>query len=187
MRSAPEPQLDGRAGMKTIICALAFLVAAGQMALAEDRGTIRFGLSAQDWTSPEPGPALRGELILPKPDILKSSLPAWAVPAPLAGVSAKLGHGTSFLYAGALWTVPIGTSLFAEASVSIAANNGLSEPHQGSAALGCRAGFREELGLGWRFDEAWSVVAMVEHFSNANLCNHNRGLTNVGLVLGRSF
>lgn len=156
-------------------------------ASAGDGPTVRFGLSYQDMTSPESGTALRGELVLPKPDLLRGSVPEWLRPAPLAGISAHLGHGTSFLYAGALWTVPLSASLFIEGSLSVAANNGMSEPRQGWAALGCHGGFREEAGIGWRFDEAWSAILMIEHYSNANLCNHNRGLTNVGLMIGRSF
>ena len=155
---------------------------------AGDGPTVRFGVSAQDFTSPEPGVNVRGEVIFPQPAFLKDkSLPALLMPAPLAGLSANLGHGTSFLYAGALWTFPVAGPLFVEASVSVAGNNGFSEPRQGRAALGCRAGFREEAGLGWHIDEAWSAILTIEHYSNANLCNHNRGLTNVGLMIGRSF
>lgn len=170
--------------MLAIIAALA----ASSPALAQEGPTIRFGVSAQDFTSPEPGANLRGEVIFAKPAFLNDpALPALWMPAPLAGLSANLGHGTSFLYAGALWTFPVAGPLFVEASISVAGNNGVSEPGQGRAALGCRAGFREEAGIGWRFDQAWSAILTVEHYSNANLCNHNRGLTNLGLMIGRSF
>lgn len=151
-----------------------------------DRGTIRFGASWQDYTSPEHGLNLRAELILPKPD-WQAALPALLIPAPIAGLSGHIGHGTSFLYAGALWTLPLTSALFIEGSLAVAANNGFSEPGQGRAALGCRGGVREEAGIGWRFDAAWSIVATVEHYSNAHLCNHNRGLTNLGVMLGRTF
>ena len=157
------------------------------VARAGEGDTVRFGLSWQDYQSPEAGVNVRGELILPKPDLLKTYLPEGLAPAPFAGLSAHIGHGTSFLYAGALWTLPLTDRLFVEASLAVAANNGRSEPRQGSAALGCHGGFREEAGLGWRFDAAWSAVVMVEHYSNANLCNHNRGLTNLGLMIGRTF
>lgn len=155
-------------------------------ALADEGATLRLGASWQDFTSPEHGLNLRAELILPKP-AWQTSWSAMLTPAPFAGLSGHIGHGTSFLYAGALWTVPLTSSLFIEGSLAVAANNGFSEPGQGRAALGCRGGFREEAGVGWRLDEAWSVVAMVEHYSNANLCNHNRGLTNIGVLIGRTF
>ncbi len=156
-------------------------------AWAGEGETVRFGVSWQDYTSPEAGVNLRGELILPKPAFLTASLPDALAPAPFAGLSAHIGQGTSFLYAGALWTIPLTDRLFVEASLAVAANNGRSEPRQGSAAMGCHGGFREEAGLGWRIDPAWSAIVMVEHYSNANLCNHNRGLTNLGLMVGRTF
>lgn len=177
---------DGR----SLLILLAVMVGTAQAAErvpVPDRPAFRFGLAVQDPTSPEQGAALRAEILLPKPDALTKALPDVLVPAPLAGLSAFLGHGTSFLYAGALWTVPIAGPFFVEGSLSVAANNGVSEPGQGRAALGCRGGFREEAGLGWRIDADWSAILMVEHYSNAHLCNHNRGLTNFGVLIGRSF
>lgn len=155
--------------------------------MAEDGPTIRFGASWQDFRSPETGLNLRGELILPKPAALKDAFAEVFVPAPLIGLSAHLGRGTSFLYASALWTVPLSERLFLEFSVGGAVGNTVSGPEPGRAAMGCHGSFREEAGLGWKLDPSWSVVATVEHYSNAGLCNANRGLTNVGLLLGRSF
>lgn len=179
-------RLEPRRTVLAIVLCLAVLFGHILTAHAEDRTTLRFGASWQDFSSPENGLNLRAELILPKPD-WQTAWTAVLMPAPLAGLSGHIGHGTSFLYAGALWTVPLTTSLFIEASLAVAANNGFSEPRQGRAALGCRGGFREELGVGWRFDEAWSLIAMIEHYSNAHMCNHNRGLTNLGFMLGRTF
>lgn len=166
---------------------LLLLIANALPAHAAEGETLRFGVSWQDYTSPEAGVNLRGELILPKPALFTALMPDALAPAPFAGLSAHVGHGTSFFYAGALWTLPLTDHLFVEASLALAANNGRSEPRQGSAAIGCHGGFREEAGLGWRFDAAWSAVLMVEHYSNAHLCNHNRGLTNFGLMIGRTF
>lgn len=163
------------------------LLASLTPAWAGEGETVRFGLSWQDFKSTESGPNLRGELILPKPAFFTAAMPDLLAPAPVIGLSAHLGRGTSFLYAGALWTVPLTDRLFIEGSLAVAANNGSSAPRPGVAALGCHGGFREEAGLGWRFDEAWSAVVMVEHYSNANLCDRNRGLTNMGLLIGRTF
>ena len=33
-------------------------------------------------------------------------------------------------------------------------------------------------------DERWTVYGTVAHMSNANLCDHNSGLTSVGMRLG---
>ncbi len=55
-------------------------------------------------------------------------------------------------------------------------------PHRDT--LGCRALFREAGSLGVGVTAHWSVMATVEHLSNAGLCAGNRGLTNVGLRVG---
>ena len=49
------------------------------------------------------------------------------------------------------------------------------------------APFREAAALGFRITEHWSVMATVEHMSNAGLCGENRGLTNFGGKLGYTF
>ena len=41
--------------------------------------------------------------------------------------------------------------------------------------------------LGYRLTPTWSVMATVEHYSNAGLCAHNRGLTSFGLRMGYTF
>lgn len=187
MLSVNTAPLRSFSGMIQRLTFLILLLMSLSPAWAGDGETVRFGLSWQDVQSPEAGLNLHGELVLPKPNLFTAHLPEGLAPAPFAGLSAHLGHGTSFLYAGALWTVPLTDRLFIEASLAVAANNGRSEPRQGAAAMGCRGGFREEAGLGWRFDDAWSALVMVEHYSNANLCNHNRGLTNLGVMIGRTF
>ncbi len=35
--------------------------------------------------------------------------------------------------------------------------------------------------------ERWDVMATVDHMSNADLCDANRGLTNVGIRIGRRW
>ena len=54
-------------------------------------------------------------------------------------------------------------------------------------ALGCSPLFREAAAVGFRLNEHWSVMATVEHMSNAGLCGDNRGLTNFGGKLGYTF
>ena len=46
---------------------------------------------------------------------------------------------------------------------------------------------REAASIGYRFAPNWSVLATVEHLSNAGLCDDNRGLTNVGAKLSYHF
>jgi hypothetical protein len=35
--------------------------------------------------------------------------------------------------------------------------------------------------------ERWDMLATVDHMSNANLCDGNRGLTDVGIRFGRKW
>ena len=37
------------------------------------------------------------------------------------------------------------------------------------------------------FGKHWELMATVDHMSNADLCDENRGLTTVGLRLGRKL
>ena len=55
------------------------------------------------------------------------------------------------------------------------------------SALGCSPLFRESASLGVRLNARWSVVATVEHLTNAGACQQNRGLTNLGARLGYRF
>ena len=54
-------------------------------------------------------------------------------------------------------------------------------------ALGCSPLFRESASVGYRFTPSWSIMATIEHLSNAGICAQNRGLTNVGVRLGYTF
>jgi hypothetical protein len=53
--------------------------------------------------------------------------------------------------------------------------------------MGCAVTFRESATAGFRITQNWSIMATVEHMSNAGLCVENRGLTNAGLRLGYTF
>jgi lipid A 3-O-deacylase len=57
----------------------------------------------------------------------------------------------------------------------------------GRVALGCSPLFRESGSIGVRLSANWSLLATVEHLSNAGLCDQNRGLTNIGARVGYSF
>ena len=53
--------------------------------------------------------------------------------------------------------------------------------------LGCSVLFRESASIGVMVTETASVMATIEHASNANLCADNRGLTNMGIRFGWTF
>jgi hypothetical protein len=151
---------------------------------------VRIGASAHDPSGPESGSAnFTGEILFAKP--FRAASPVWDlfIPRPHVGGSVNFAGKTSFAYAGVSWTFDITPSLFAEASFGGAVHNGDTHPYAtpGHNALGCSPIFRESGSIGYRLDSRWSVMATVEHLSNAGLCSQNRGLTNVGVRLGYTF
>jgi lipid A 3-O-deacylase len=188
----------------------AFLaMAADQAALAADNGVavapreepasvtspsfvseIRMGVLAHDPDSPEAGGAdLNGEILFAKPVALADPLWNSFIPRPHLGTSLSFGDRTSFAYAGFTWTMDIWRGLFIEGSFGGAVNNGAtgSLVAEDRNAMGCNVSFRESGSLGYRLTESWSLMATIEHYSNAGLCEHNRGMTNFGVRLGYRF
>jgi hypothetical protein len=47
--------------------------------------------------------------------------------------------------------------------------------------------FRESIELGYQITPVYSISAMVDHISNANLGSHNAGITNAGARVGIKF
>jgi lipid A 3-O-deacylase len=152
---------------------------------------IRVGGSAQDPSGPESGSGnITGEVLFSR--FFQSSDPVLNlfIPRLHVGGSANLGGRTSFAYAGLTWTFDLTPRFFVEGTFGGAVHNGNTSaidvsPHE--AALGCSPLFRESATAGFRVTEQWSVMATVEHLSNAGLCSQNRGLTNIGLRLGYTF
>jgi lipid A 3-O-deacylase len=154
---------------------------------------VRFGLSAQDpWGNEgRDGSAnLTGEILFAKPFTASDLFTSYFIPRPHIGGSVNFDGRTSFAYAGLSWTIDITPNLFVEGSFGGAIHNGKDHPvseldrHQ---ALGCSPLFRESGSVGVRLSANWSVMATVEHLSNAGACSENRGLTNVGARVGYSF
>lgn len=153
----------------------------------------RIGFSAQDPWGPEGdnGSAnLAGEILFAKPFTASDLFTSYFIPRPHIGGSVNFDGLTSFAYAGLSWTVDITPSLFVEGSFGGAVHNGKSDvrdPLADRQALGCSTLFRESGSVGVRLSANWSVMATVEHLSNAGSCSENRGLTNVGARVGYSF
>jgi len=153
----------------------------------------RFGLSAQDPWGPEgrDGSAnLTGEILFAKPFTASDLFTSYFIPRPHIGGSLNFDGKTSFAYAGLSWTVDVTPSLFVEGSFGGALHNGkkdVYDPFSDRHALGCSALFRESGSVGVRLSANWSVMATVEHLSNAGSCSENRGLTNIGARVGYSF
>ncbi|MCJ2022770.1 acyloxyacyl hydrolase [Methylobacterium sp. J-067] len=163
---------------------------------------VRIGGAVQDPGSAE-GKArgfskenVNGEILLAKPVIFQD--PFWQafIPRPTVGGSYNTGGRTSYAYLGATWTVEVfpetlGRKIFIDGFFGGAAHNGYTGPKAttpyGFNTLGCSPLFREAAALGYRLTEHWSIMATIEHMSNAGLCANNRGLTNYGGKIGYTF
>lgn len=110
---------------------------------------------------------------------------------PHLGATLNTAGLESMIYAGISWTVPVlDTPLFVEGSFGGAVHNGNIVGHAVYPArnLGCPVVFREALSVGVQVSDQASIMATIEHASNANLCdNGNRGLTNLGVRFGYRF
>jgi lipid A 3-O-deacylase len=151
---------------------------------------VRLGALAHDPLSPERGSAdLSGEVLFAKP--FTSPDPLWnaLLPRPDVGFTANFAGKTSEAYAGVAWDYNITNNVFGEAGFGGSVNDGKTGkyPPPGYNAMGCNESFRESGSLGYRLTQNWSVMATVEHMSNAGLCDRNRGLTNEGVRVGYSF
>ncbi len=139
---------------------------------------------------------INGEILFSKPTIFQD--PFWQafIPRATVGGSYNTGGRTSYAYLGATWTVEVfpetlNRRVFLDGFFGGAAHNGWTGPKAdtpyGFNSLGCSPLFREAAALGFRITEHWSIMATVEHMSNAGLCSNNRGLTNYGGKIGYTF
>jgi lipid A 3-O-deacylase len=149
----------------------------------------RLGFSGQDPWGPESGSGnLTSEILFAKPFTAADLFTSYFIPRPHIGGSVNFGGDTSFAYAGLTWTIDITPQVFIEGSFGGAIHNGKTGfVPDGRVALGCSPLFRESGSIGVRLSANWSLIATVEHLSNAGLCDQNRGLTNIGARVGYSF
>ena len=170
---------------------LLFLVAAVLPAIAGPRTSrpeFRAGAMIHDPGSPERGGVdVNAELMTARLFATRPSLKALVPRAHIGGTLNATG-GTGHAYAGFTWTHDFGPRLFVEGALGLALHNGRNgRTDAGRAPLGCSWGFRESISLGRRLTDRLSVMATVEHLSNAGLCDENRGLTYFGLRVSRTF
>jgi hypothetical protein len=109
-------------------------------------------------------------------------------PRPHFGAALAAGDGTSLLYAGLTWNVPLPSVLFLEAAFGGAVHEGELDPAPGENKLdlGCRVVFRESIGIGAAFGH-WRLITAVDHASNGGLCDGNDGLTHATASVGYRF
>jgi hypothetical protein len=107
-------------------------------------------------------------------------------PRPHLGGSLSTDEGSSQLFGGLTWTVPLPSIFFAEASFGGTIHDAALE--NAPIAVGCRVLFRESVGLGLELGPHWRVIGGIDHSSHANLCgSDNDGLTHIGGNIGYRF
>jgi hypothetical protein len=151
---------------------------------------LRGGLFAHGPGTREGGSVdVNGELLFVKPFAWSAPSTSFLIPRLHIGGTFNTAGDTSQLYAGFTWTYDFTSKIFVDGSVGVGFHDGKTGrivPHD-RLSLGCSPLFRESASLGYRLSENWSVMATVEHISNAGLCHKNQGLTDYGIRLGYTF
>ena len=188
------------------LLALALLASLGGIASAADLGAqpsdfsqaasalagfeFRAGVLGSTW-GPEKGDLnLNGEVLFPK-------FLDWgdvAIPRLQIGGTGNLGGGTSYVYAGPIWTVAY-ERVFADLSLGGAIHDGdtsnirtsLSRNRLGS----CRLIYHVGSDVGYKISDNWSAMLTFDHISNGSGtlsgCGANEGATIVGIRVGYAF
>jgi hypothetical protein len=99
------------------------------------------------------------------------------------GASINTAGDTNQLYAGLSWDVKLAPRFSLELTFGGALHDGPTG-RQPTDSYGCPLNFRESLSLGYALDERWTLYGTFAHMSNADLCDHNTGLSSVGVRLG---
>ena len=109
-------------------------------------------------------------------------------PEPHIGANINSAGDTSQVFLGLSYEWNLWKGLFAGISVGGAYHDG--ETDSGAVDkkdLGCHLLFRESLTLGWQLTEHHKIAAVFDHISNANICDYNEGLENIGLRYSYRF
>jgi lipid A 3-O-deacylase len=124
------------------------------------------------------------ELLFTSPDFLQA---IWS-PRPHIGGTYNSDGNTHQAYLGLTWEWDFFSHFFFNFSVGGVYHTGekvTSDPNKKS--LGCSVLFRESLNLGYRINEAHSLMFHFDHISNAKMCSTNEGLETFGLRYGYRF
>ena len=139
----------------------------------------------------ETGADVNLELLFTPPDLLR----AIGSPRPHIGADINTSGHTSDGYFGLTWGIMLIQSLFgwdngvfANGSLGGAIHDGhIDNAPPGDKRLGSRILFRESAELGFQINPTFNVSAILDHISNANLGQHNAGITSAGARLGVKF
>lgn len=139
----------------------------------------------------ESGADVNIEMLFTPPDILR----AIGSPRPHIGADINTSGNTSDGYFGLTWGIMLiqnmfgaGDGIFVNGSLGGAVHDGfIDSAPPDRKRLGSRILFRESAELGYQFNPTVNVSAFLEHISNANLGEHNAGITSAGARLGLKF
>ena len=190
-RISTRPSRSARLGTAIAGVLTAALLVAGSPSacaggLAEE---VRFGVYDQNIEpaghSYENGLAINGEVLFSRIFAPSGSQLADAVLGfrPVIGGTYSMQRDTDKLYAGLSWTIPLVAGLFVESNLGAALHDGALDDPNG-AHYGCHVNFWESVSAGYDIDAHWRLLLTADHFSNADLCAANRGLTQGGVRLG---
>ena len=109
-------------------------------------------------------------------------------PRPHVGISVNSAGDTNQAYLGLTWEYDFKQDYFANFSLGAGYHDGYKEtPLLDRKSLGCKLLFRESLNVGYRLNKSNSIMAHLDHISNAKLCSTNEGLESVGFRYGYHF
>jgi lipid A 3-O-deacylase len=139
----------------------------------------------------EPGADINIEMLFTPPDLLA----VIGSPRPHIGADINTSGATSDPYFGLTWGISLiqnlfqsGDSVFVTGSLGGAYQDGfIDNAPVGRKRLGSPILFRESGELGYQVTPVISVSAILDHISNANLGQHNAGITSAGARLGFKF
>jgi lipid A 3-O-deacylase len=175
-----------------LLAVLAPIPAAAQAKLVDE---VKIGALAHDVTFGgrhlESGVDVNFEMLFTPPDLLR----VIGSPRPHLGASINTSGNTSDGYFGLTWGITLiqglfgaGDGIYANGSLGGAIHDGhVDTAPPGRKRLGSRILFRESVELGYQINPAISVSAILDHISNANLGDHNAGITSAGARLGVKF
>ncbi|MGY8999673.1 MAG: acyloxyacyl hydrolase [Rhodospirillales bacterium] len=109
-------------------------------------------------------------------------------PRPHIGMSLNSAGDTNQAYLGLTWEWLFFDNYFTNFSLGGGYHDGYKATDiLDRKSLGCTILFRESLDVGYRFGGVHSIMAHLDHISNAKLCSTNEGLESVGLRYGYHF
>ncbi len=192
---APQPKARGRATPVKAPAGTRAPAPAGRRTRAPAGGggifsEIKLGALAHDMgpfsSQKEDGVDGHVELRFQSPDILKYI----GSPYPHIGADLSGSGDTNSVWLGVVWEWELWKKFFAGWSMGGALHDGVTNQGEGQPdekELGCNPLFRLGINVGWRFDEHHSIDVLMDHISNAKLCDTNEGLENVGVRYGYRF